>query len=90
MKTIIIYKPKSDHGSNVESFVREFRRRHERARLETIDANSRDGIAMASLYDIMSYPAILSLRTDGSVLQSWQGTTLPLLDEVAYYTSDHD
>ena len=41
---------------------------------------------MASLYDIMNYPAILALRDDGSILKTWEGDELPLMDEVAYYT----
>ena len=87
MKVVILYRPKSEHGTSIESFVRDFRMRHDVNRLEMLDVDSREGIAMASLYDIMSYPAIMALRDDGSVLHSWQGDSLPLLDELAYYTS---
>jgi hypothetical protein len=85
MKLVILYRQHSEHTSPVESFVADFRRRHEESRLEIIDADSRDGIAMASLYDIMTFPAILALRNDGSVLKSWEGDMLPLMDEVAFY-----
>lgn len=85
MKVLILYRPRSEHGQMVESFVRDLKLRHEAKHLEILDVDGRDGIAMASLYDIMSYPAILALRDDGSVLHSWQGEMLPLMDEVAYY-----
>ncbi|HSX32361.1 MAG TPA: hypothetical protein VLF43_03800, partial [Candidatus Saccharimonadales bacterium] len=52
-------------------------------RLELISLDTRDGAATASLYDIMSYPAILALADDGSVLNVWQGKPLPLMAEVA-------
>jgi hypothetical protein len=86
MKVLVLYRPRSEHGSSVESFIRDFKTRHEDGRMELIDADSRDGIATATLYDVMSYPAILALREDGSILKSWQGETLPMMDELAYYT----
>jgi len=55
--------------------------------MEVLDVDSRDGMATASLYDVMRYPAILTLRDDGSVLKSWEGEQLPLMDEVAYYAT---
>ena len=87
MKVLILYRPKSEQTRSVESFIHDFKYRHETGRLEVVDADSREGIATATLYDIMSYPAILALRDDGSVLKSWEGEMLPLMDEVAYYTS---
>jgi hypothetical protein len=85
MKLLILYRPKSEEARNVESFIHDFKSRHEEGRLEIVDVDSRDGIATATLYDVMRYPAILALREDGSVLKSWEGDTLPLMDEVAYY-----
>jgi hypothetical protein len=34
----------------------------------------------------MSYPAIMVMAIDGTLLHLWQGAQLPLLDEVASYT----
>ncbi|HSX34422.1 MAG TPA: hypothetical protein VLF62_02145 [Candidatus Saccharimonadales bacterium] len=66
--------------------MRDFQSRYESGRkLELISLNTRDGAATASLYDVMSYPAILALANDGSVLNVWQGTPMPLMDEVAGY-----
>ena len=87
MKVLILYQPKSEHARSVESFVRDFNLRHEGSRLELVDVDGRDGIATALLYDVMSYPTILALRDDGTVLHSLEGEMLPLMDEVAYYTT---
>jgi hypothetical protein len=86
MKVLILYRPKSEHGRIVEEFVRDFKMGHNTGRVEVLDVDSRDGIATASLYDVMQYPAILALRDDGTVLKSWEGEMLPVMNEIAYYT----
>jgi hypothetical protein len=90
MRVVVLYRPNSEHGRIVEDFIRDFKRRYPDARLEVENVDSRDGSAMASLYDIMQYPAILALRNDGSVLKTWEGSALPLMDEVAYYTLNNE
>ncbi|HET8709119.1 MAG TPA: hypothetical protein VFL85_02455 [Candidatus Saccharimonadales bacterium] len=90
MKVLIIYRPNSEHGRQVEDFIRDFKERHENGRLEVLNVDSREGNATATLYDVMQYPAILALRNDGSVLKMWEGGELPLMDEVAYYTFNQD
>jgi hypothetical protein len=86
MRVLILYRPGSEEARNVESFIHDFQARHETSRLEVIDVDTRDGYATATLYDVMSYPAILVLRDDGSILKSWEGEMLPLMDEISYYT----
>ncbi len=85
MKVLILYRPNSEEARSVESFIHDYQARHETGRLEVVDVNTRDGYATASLYDIMSYPAVLVLRDDGSILKSWEGEMLPLMDDVTYY-----
>lgn len=85
MKIVVLYRPNSEHGRDVESFAREYQTRHKSGKLEMLSVDTRDGSATASLYDIMSYPAILALRNDGSVLKVWEGDMLPLMDEVTFY-----
>lgn len=85
MKVVIIYRPNSEHARSVDDFVYEFSRIYPDIHLELLNVDGRDGSAMASLYDVMSYPAILALQGDGSVNSVWQGT-VPLLDEVAAYS----
>lgn len=82
---LVIYRPYSEHGRPVEEFVHEYSRRYPEGRVELLNVDGRDGNATASLYDVMSYPAILAVRDDGSVIMAWQGDQLPLLDEVAGY-----
>jgi hypothetical protein len=55
--------------------------------LEVLNIDTREGSATATLYDIMQYPAILVLHTDGYVQKIWQGDSLPLMDEVAAYVT---
>lgn len=59
--------------------------RHADVKLEVINVDTREGAALASLYDVMQYPAILVLQTDGYAQKIWQGDELPLMDEVTSY-----
>jgi hypothetical protein len=84
MRILVLYRPKSEHGRMVERFVKEYQDEHT-GRLEVLDVDSRDGSATATLYDVMQYPAILAVANDGSILKSWEGETLPMMNELAYY-----
>lgn len=84
MKVYILYHPQSDHARRIEEFAHEY----ERLKNKTVDLLSletREGAAMASLYDVVSYPAILAVRNDGQLMKHWQGDTLPMMDEVSAY-----
>jgi hypothetical protein len=85
MKVLILYRPNSEHGRLIEDFIREYQRRHQSDHLEVMSLDTREGSATATLYDIMQYPAILVIQTDGYVQKIWQGDSLPLMDEVASY-----
>lgn len=85
MKLVVLYRPDSEYSRIVETFVHDYKRRHGDSKLELLNIDSRDGNAMASLYDVMQNPAILALRDDGMVLNAWEGPKLPLMDEVAAY-----
>lgn len=84
MKVVIIYRPKSEHALAVEDYLREFYRRTGH-KIETIDIDSKEGLRMAGLYDIMQHPAILAMSNDGKLMQSWVGENLPLIDNVMGY-----
>lgn len=86
MKLLVLYRPNSDHGRMVEEFIHNYKDRNSGG-VEALNIDSREGIAMATLYDIMDYPAILALRADGFVQKIWQGQELPLMDEVASYAN---
>jgi hypothetical protein len=85
MKVVVIYRPQSEHGREVETFIHDFQQTHQ-AGLEVLSVDTREGVSTASLYDVTEYPAILAVREDGTLLKSWQGSQLPMMDEVAYYT----
>jgi hypothetical protein len=85
MKVAVLYRSNSDHERSVLEFEYEFEHRTGRS-FDKYDVNTRDGAAMASLYDIMQYPCVLALSDDGRMLQMWQGGNLPLINEVTYYS----
>jgi hypothetical protein len=85
MKVLVLYRPNSEHARTVEEYIHDFQRRHAEERLEILNVDSRDGSAMASLYDVVQYPSILVVQDDGYVQRSWEGDQLPLMDEVASY-----
>ena len=85
MKVVILYRPNSEYATRVEAFVHDYQVRHGSAKLELVNIDQREGSALASLYDVMRFPAILAMETDGKLLQMWEGEQLPLMDEVAAY-----
>lgn len=87
MKVLILYRPNSEYGRQVEEFVHDFQSRHQSDHLEVMNIDTRDGSATATLYDVMEYPAILVLRGDGAIQKIWQGSALPMMDEVASYAA---
>lgn len=87
MKVVILYKPNSEGSRVVEDFAREFSRRYEDRKLELVSVDTRDGSATSTLYDVMSWPTILALADDGQVIHEWQGESMPLMNEVSYYTT---
>ncbi len=85
MKVLVLYRPNSEYARAVEEFIHDFQGRNPGYTLDVQSIDTRDGAALASLYDIMSYPAMLALRNDGYIQIAWQGMPLPLIDEVAAY-----
>jgi hypothetical protein len=87
MKLLALYRPDSEYSRAVEAFIRDFRYQHGGLsnRLEVLDVDSREGVAMASLYDIMEHPALMVVGDDGSLVREWTGPSLPLMSEVAGY-----
>lgn len=84
MKVVVLYRPVSEHATSVEQYAREFEQRTSR-KLELMDVDSKEGTALAELYDVVRYPCFLAI-TDAGVLQKvWMDETLPLIDEVTGY-----
>lgn len=85
MRLLILYRPNSEHSRTIEEFIHDYQRQYNSRGVEIQDVDSREGIATATLYDIMSYPAVLALQNDGVAQQVWQGADLPLMSELASY-----
>lgn len=81
-----MYRQKSDHARSVDDFLADFKRRVHDANYEVIDLDSREGIAILSLYDIMQVPAIIATSDDGRLIQYWAGQDLPLVNEVSFFS----
>jgi hypothetical protein len=84
---LVLYRPDSEHSRRVEEFLRDVRQVHniDDRHLQVLDYDSREGSAMASMYDIMTQPAILITGDDGSYIKHWEGSKLPLQEEIAGY-----
>ena len=85
MKVLVLYRPDSEFARSVEEFMRGLREIHnlDDRSLQVLNYDSREGAATASMYDIMGQPAILVTADDGSYVKHWEGSDLPLMDEVA-------
>ena len=59
MKTIIVYRPISEHAREVDEFAHEFIRRYPETKFELLNIDTRDGAATASIYDITALPSNL-------------------------------
>jgi hypothetical protein len=84
MKVYVIYKNESDHAREVLDYLRDFERQTGHV-LETIDPESKDGIAKCETYDIVEYPSILAVSDDGHLQNLWRGRPLPTISEVSFY-----
>ena len=85
MKVLVLYRPTSEHASNVEEFVKNLEKVGS-GKVDLVDVDTREGISTASLYDVMIYPSVLALQNDGQLIKDWGGSTMPLVNEVSYYT----
>ena len=84
MKACILYRSDSEFARIVEEYARDFQ--HFKGKdIELMNLNTREGAAIATLYDILENPALLVIRDDGQLVKDWQGEHLPLKDELAGY-----
>ncbi len=88
MKVLVFYRPDSEDARPVEEFVRNLQRQHDvdDRHLAVYDVDSREGAAMATLYDIMAHPAFLVVGDDGAYVKGWTNGSVPMMDEIVSYT----
>lgn len=84
MKVVVLYRSQSEHERMVLDLEHDYESLTGRS-LSLYDLNTKDGEAMASLYDVVNYPAVLALADNGQLLQLWQGEVLPMMNEIMYY-----
>lgn len=88
MKVVILYKPISELASSVEAYAREFERQTGRT-LELIDFESKEGIALAGVHDILRQPTLLALREDHGLIEAWQDRdSWPTMSELSAYAKN--
>ena len=84
MKIVVLYRPNSEFARVTEDFIRDYQAQEGDRAIEVVDVDSRQGIAMMELYDVMQPPAIMAVQDNGSPQKVWVGQ-LPLMNEVASY-----
>ena len=88
MKIVMLYRPNSEHERLVLDYVRDYRIfKGSEGNIELMSLDTREGAAMASLYDVLMYPAVLALANDGQLMKLWADGSMPLLNEIDQYLS---
>lgn len=82
MRVVCVYRDNQDYSRMVFEWLENFRRQTGRE-IEVVDPDEDE--IFCETYDVVEYPTILALDNNGSVVSSWRGKTLPLIDEVLYY-----
>ena len=86
MRTVILYHPNAEFAGLAQDYKRDFELRHPDREIELISLETVVGADMAKLYDVVRYPAILVIASDGQLQKFWQDQPFPLMDEVAAYS----
>lgn len=84
MRTVVVFREESDHAREVLDYLRDFARQtgHE---LETLDPDTPEGADFCRTYDIVEYPSLVALSSEGTLQNLWRGRPLPTISEVSYY-----
>lgn len=82
MRLAVFYRKNSEQERPILEFKEMMRRRHPDIDIVDMDLDTKDGADEARLYNITQYPAILVTAIDGSMQGLWEGSPLPLIDEV--------
>ena len=86
MRVVVVYKDSQDYTRAVDSFLADFTRQTG-VSLEALDPESTEGELFCRAYDIVEYPTVVAISSDGQMQNMWRGTTLPTISEVSYYVS---
>lgn len=87
MKTVLFYRPNSEHERRALDYLRDFAAQTGK-KLPTLDPDSREGAELCRLYEIMQFPAIIATDDEGHLQNLWTGDRLPTYSEVSYYVPE--
>ncbi len=83
MRVVCVFRDNQDYSRSVNEWLEDFYRRTGK-QIETMDPDQNIGFCEA--YDIVEYPTILAIGSNGEVHAMWKGRDLPLINEISYYT----
>lgn len=86
MRVVVVYRAESDHAREVMSFLRDFGKQTGHV-LEELNPDSPEGSSFCRVYDIVEYPTIVALSSDGQLQHLWRGRPLPTISEVSFYVA---
>lgn len=84
MKAVALYHPEGEYSTAVEDFAKNLKSRSG-LDMELVSLETKEGSYKAQVYGVTEYPAVLVLTDEGNMQKLWQGSQLPLVDEVASY-----
>ena len=86
MKVIILRKLNAETDTQLQGYLRDFEQRTGK-QIELMDADSKEGVELAQVYDILQFPAILVPEDTGELVQAWSEIDKwPTISELGYYT----
>ncbi len=87
MRVVSVWRENSDYGQEVAAWLEDFTYQTGRE-IERLNPDTVEGEIFTTAYDVVEYPTLLALDSQGKVLASWRGLPLPLINEVVYYLKD--
>lgn len=84
MRTVVIYKERTDYARQVIDYMADFERQTGHT-LEVMDPESPEGVSFTGTYDILEFPTIVAVSDGGELQFMWKGLPLPTISEVSYY-----
>ena len=88
MRVVIIWRDNTDYARTVIDWLRDFEIRSGK-QIESLSPDEPEGESPCRAYDIVEYPTMLAIDTNGSLLQMWRGTDMPRISDVSYYLMEH-
>lgn len=84
MKTLMFYRPNSEHERQVLDYLRDFKMRTGKD-IPTIDVDTPEGIQKCQVFGIMQYPTIVVTDDEGHIQNMWAADLMPPINELSYY-----